>query len=482
MVGPSVASERVSPRSMRFYSPAAQLIFWILGIVLAWYLIGPGAERLHWWWPFHRTPRVAVVEAPPSASPPPGWTAAAKAALPAVVNVATARTAKLPDDPFSRLFFGNRPPRRERGLGSGVIVTADGFVLTNNHVVEGAQDIRVTLADRREVSARLVGTDPKTDLAVLKLPGAGYPVVALADSSRVEVAEVVLALGNPFGLSQTVTQGIVSAVGRADLGIADYEDFIQTDAPINPGNSGGALVDARGALIGINTAIFSQTGGSQGIGFAVPVNMARQVMDQLVRRGRLTRGYLGVSLQEVTPALARGLGVSAERGVIVGDVAPDSPAARDKPERQQVERDGNAEHGQMQTEGFEPEPRRQGYHQGIHAGRQGSEPREADASGEAPHARSQVKKSRSRDQLPGAVRASQGRRSASKPQTRPAAENAKQNWGRVSSTQIQYHSPGTLKAPSAILTCQRNPPIPASRVRRPSSRPSPSAISTTKVM
>src|SRR6266849_2422656 len=161
---------------------------------------------------------------------------------------------------------------------------------------------------------------------------------------------------------------------------------------------------------------------------------------------------------------------------------PDSPAARDKPERQQVERDGNAEHGQMQAEGFEPEPRRQGYHQGIHAGRQGSEPREADASGAAPHARSQVKKSRSRDQLPGAVRASQGRRSASKPQTRPAAENAKQNWGRVSSTQIQYHSPGTLKAPSAILTCQRNPPIPASRVRRPSSRPSPSAISTTKVM
>ncbi len=188
MVGPSVASERVSPRSMRFYSPAAQLTFWILGIVLAWYLIGPGAERLHWWWPFHRTPRVAVVDAPPSASPPPGWTAAAKAALPAVVNVATARAAKLPDDPFARLFFGNRVPRRERGLGSGVIVTADGFVLTNNHVVEGAQDIRVTLADGREVRARLVGTDPKTDLAVLKLPGAGYPVVALADSSRVEVS------------------------------------------------------------------------------------------------------------------------------------------------------------------------------------------------------------------------------------------------------------------------------------------------------
>src|SRR5947208_724025 len=328
MVGPSVASERVSPRSMRFYSPAAQLTLWILGIVLAWYLIGPGAARLHWWWPFHRTPRVAVVEAPPSASPPPGWTAAAKAALPAVVNVATARTAKLPDDPFSRLFFGNRPPRRERGLGSGVIVTADGFVLTNNHVVEGAQDIRVTLADRREVSARLVGTDPKTDLAVLKLPGAGYPVVALADSSRVEVAEVVLALGNPFGLSQTVTQGIVSAVGRANLGIADYEDFIQTDAAINPGNSGGALVNARGELIGINTAIVSESGGYAGIGFAVPAIMAKQVMEHVVKRGRVTRGYLGVGVQEATPVVVRALGVSNARGVLVADVASDGPAAR----------------------------------------------------------------------------------------------------------------------------------------------------------
>jgi serine protease Do len=329
MVGPSVASERMSVRSMRFFNPAVQLVFWLLAAVVLWYvLLGPGAEHLRRWWPFSRGDRVAVVEAPPLAGAPPGWSAAAEAALPAVVNVATERAAKIPDDPFFGMLFGGSAPRRERGLGSGVIVSADGYMLTNDHVVAGADEIRVTLADRREVRARLVGTDPKTDLAVLKLPGGHYPVVALADSSRVEVAEVVLALGNPFGLSQTVTQGIVSAVGRADLGIADYEDFIQTDAPINPGNSGGALVDARGALIGINTAIFSQTGGYQGIGFAVPVNLARQVMDQLATHGRVTRGYLGVSVQAVTPALARGLHVSAARGILVADVAPESPAAR----------------------------------------------------------------------------------------------------------------------------------------------------------
>jgi serine protease Do len=209
-----------------------------------------------------------------------------------------------------------------------VLVTGDGHVLTNNHVVEGARDIRVTLADGRELTAKLVGTDPKTDLAVLRLPGSGFSVLPLGDSSRVEVAEVVLAIGNPFGLSQTVTMGIVSAVGRANVGIADYEDFIQTDAAINPGNSGGALVNARGELIGINTAIVSQSGGSMGIGFAVPVNMARQVMDQLVTRGRLTRGYLGVAVQDLTPALARGLKIDADRGLLVVDVAPDGPAAQ----------------------------------------------------------------------------------------------------------------------------------------------------------
>jgi serine protease Do len=232
-------------------------------------------------------------------------------------------------DPFFRFFPGPEAgPRRERSLGSGVIVTRDGYVLTNNHVVEGAQEIRVTLDDRREFRARLVGADAKTDLAVLKLPGSEFEVLPLGDSSRVEVAEVVLAIGNPFGLTQTVTMGIVSAIGRANVGIADYEDFIQTDAAINPGNSGGALVSASGALIGINTAIFTQSGGYMGIGFAVPVNMARQVMDQLVTRGRLRRGYLGVTVQELTPAVARGLGLTATKGILVADVASDGPAAK----------------------------------------------------------------------------------------------------------------------------------------------------------
>jgi serine protease Do len=208
------------------------------------------------------------------------------------------------------------------------MITADGYVLTNNHVVEGARDIRVTLPGHGELSAKIVGADPKTDLAVLKVPGSGFAVVPFGDSSRVEVAEIVLAIGSPFGLTQTVTMGIVSAVGRANVGIADYEDFIQTDAAINPGNSGGALVNVRGELIGINTAIFSQTGGYMGIGFAVPANMARSVMDQLVKRGRLTRGYLGVAVQELTPTLARGLELPATRGILVGDVMPDSPAAK----------------------------------------------------------------------------------------------------------------------------------------------------------
>jgi serine protease Do len=280
----------------------------------------------------------SVVVAQPGGAQPSGWTSVAKAAMPAVVNISSSRTVRGRDqgppapfssDPYSQFFSTPEPaPRRERGLGSGVLVTADGYVLTNNHVVEGAQDIRVTLADRREFRAKLVGTDPKTDLAVLKLPGAGFPVVPLGDSSRVEVAEIVLAIGNPFGLGQTVTMGIVSAVGRANVGIADYEDFIQTDAAINPGNSGGALVNARGALIGINTAIFTQSGGYMGIGFAVPVKMARQVMDQLVTHGRVTRGYLGVAVQELTPAVTRGLKLTAARGVLVGDVTPDGPAAR----------------------------------------------------------------------------------------------------------------------------------------------------------
>ena len=321
-----------------FFGPWVQVVFWVLVIVAGWWLLDVGADRARDWWPFQRA-RPQVVYAPPTTTGPPpgGWTPVARAAMPAVVNISSTKitgrpggpSAPFSTDPFFRRFFGpETAPRRERSLGSGVIVTGDGYVLTNNHVVEDAQDIRVTLQDRRELQARLVGTDPMTDLAVLKLPGSGFSLLALGDSSRVDIAEVVLAIGNPFGLEQTVTMGIVSAVGRANVGIADYEDFIQTDAAINPGNSGGALISATGALIGVNTAIFSQSGGYMGIGFAVPINMARQVMDQLITRGRISRGHLGVAAQEVTPAIARGLGLSVERGVLVADVSPDGPAAR----------------------------------------------------------------------------------------------------------------------------------------------------------
>jgi serine protease Do len=324
-----------------FFGRSGQALLWITVIVAAWLLLtNPGSARARWWWPFERsdgpftTMRSPIIK---DGAPASGWTAVAKAAMPAVVNISSARTVRGPSampgpffsDPFFRFFGGPElGPRRERSLGSGVLVSADGVVITNSHVVEGAQDIKVTLADRREVTGKLIGADPKTDLAILKLPGKDFPVLALGDSSRVDVAQVVLAVGNPFGLSQTVTMGIVSAVGRANLGIADYEDFIQTDAAINPGNSGGALVNAGGELIGINTAIFSQSGGYQGIGFAVPVHMARQVMEQFVSRGAVTRGHLGVAVQEVTPTIARGLGIPEARGILVSDVVPAGPAAK----------------------------------------------------------------------------------------------------------------------------------------------------------
>jgi serine protease Do len=312
------------------------LLLWVAIVAAGFLVFGSGWELARGWWPTSRSvPAVAVAPANVGA-PPSGWTAVAKAAMPAVVNISSSKTVRGPGgsapffaDPFFRFFpTPERAPRRERSLGSGVIVTPDGYVLTNSHVVEGADQIQVTLDDRREFKAKLIGADPKSDLAVLKLPGSGFATMVLGDSSKVEVAEVVLAIGNPFGLDRTVTMGIVSAVGRANLGIADYEDFIQTDAAINPGNSGGALVNGSGVLIGINTAIFSESGGYQGIGFAVPVNMARQVMNQLVSRGRLSRGYLGVTVQELTPAMARGLGLSTPRGILVSDVSPDGPAAQ----------------------------------------------------------------------------------------------------------------------------------------------------------
>lgn len=237
-----------------------------------------------------------------------------------------------------RRFFGDqfpgRQPRRQmeaprqQAIGSGVVVTKDGYILTNNHVVDGAEEVKVALQDGREFSAKVIGRDPKTDVAVIKIDARNLPAVPMADSDKVEVGDVVLAIGNPFGIGQTVTTGIVSATGRAGAVGLDYEDFIQTDAAINPGNSGGALVDAEGRLIGINTAILSRSGGNQGIGFAIPTNLARDVMDSLIKDGHVTRGYLGVMIQDVTPALGREFKLKDNQGALVGDVTPDSPAQK----------------------------------------------------------------------------------------------------------------------------------------------------------
>ena len=274
-----------------------------------------------------------------------GFSAVVEPLLPAVVNISSSKIVKsrrgqfqFPDDPFFRQFFGSPfddlQPReqREHSLGSGVIVSPDGYILTNNHVVDGASDIEVSLKDKRQLKAKVVGTDPRTDIAVLKIAATSLSAVPLGNSSKLHIGDVVLAIGDPFGIGETVTMGIVSATGRRALDIegpGGYEDFIQTDAAINPGNSGGALVNARGELIGINTAIISDGGGgNQGIGFAVPVDMARHVMDQILRTGKVTRGYLGVMIQEVTPDLAKAFGLPSAEGALVGDVTPDSPGGR----------------------------------------------------------------------------------------------------------------------------------------------------------
>lgn len=314
------------------------------------------------WMPFgHAVPEAPVVrqvQPPlPAVSLPAGPAAdgqgfvhVAKAVKPAVVNVFSTRTGRgegpqaMPfEDPFFRRFFGDEffrrfeqpPQRKERGLGSGVIVESNGLIVTNNHVVSKADEIKVFLSDKREFKAKLIGTDAKTDIAVLKIEAEGLHTIPWADSDKLEVGEFVLAVGNPFGLTQTVTLGIVSALGRA-AGIAEYEDFIQTDAAINPGNSGGALVNARGELAGINTAIYSQSGGNMGIGFAVPSNLARSVVEQLVKHGKVVRGWLGVSIQDLSPELAPQFGLSDPKGVLISEVLDGSPAKRAGLERGDV--------------------------------------------------------------------------------------------------------------------------------------------------
>jgi serine protease Do len=262
------------------------------------------------------------------------------AVKPAIVNISTTRTVKISggadpffDDPFFRRFFGDQFGRQKQpkehkssGLGSGVIVSSDGYIITNSHVVKDADEIKVTLADKKEFTGKVIGSDPKTEIAVVKIDAKNLPTVFWGNSDKLQVGEVVLAVGNPYGLNQTVTMGIVSALGRANVGIADYEDFIQTDAAINPGNSGGALVNIKGELVGINTAIYSTSGGYQGIGFAIPSNMVKSVMESLIKTGKVVRGWLGVSIQKVTPELARQFDLKDEVGALIGDVIEESPA------------------------------------------------------------------------------------------------------------------------------------------------------------
>jgi serine protease Do len=219
----------------------------------------------------------------------------------------------------------NVPMPRQEGVGSGVIASKDGYILTNNHVVDGADEVKVSLQDGREFTAKIIGRDPKSDLAVIKIDGKNLPVVPMGNSDKLQVGDVVLAIGNPYGIGQTVTSGIVSAKDRASMGL-DYEDFIQTDAAINPGNSGGALVDADGRLVGINTAIYSRSGGNQGIGFAIPINLAKDVMEDLIKDGHVTRGYLGVMIQDLNPALAKAFDVKSDHGALIGEVNPNTPA------------------------------------------------------------------------------------------------------------------------------------------------------------
>ena len=282
---------------------------------------------------------VALQEAPASSdddkvAPTGSYREAARAALPSVVHIYTTQAIKqqrhpLFDDPIFRHFFGERPegqPQRNSGLGSGVIVSPNGYILTNYHVIDGADDIQVSLNDTKTYKARIVGSDPESDLAILQIKADKLPAITFGQMDNLRVGDVVLAIGNPFGVGQTVTMGIVSALGRSHLGINTFENFIQTDAAINPGNSGGALIDANGNLVGINSAIYSRTGGSLGIGFAIPVSTARSIMEQIIRTGTVTRGWIGVEAQEITPELAESFGLPDNEGALIAGVVRGSPA------------------------------------------------------------------------------------------------------------------------------------------------------------
>lgn len=268
------------------------------------------------------------------------YSQAVKKAMPTVVNIFTSKNVtnnphqKYLDDPTFRQFFGDqlddqdRPSQPENSLGSGVIVSAQGLILTNNHVIAGADEIEIALSDGRKMSAKVVGTDPETDLALIKIEADNLPAIAFASSDKLNVGDVVLAIGNPFGVGQTVTQGIISALGRNHLGINTFENFIQTDASINPGNSGGALIDTEGNLVGINSAIYSRSGGSMGIGFAIPATLAHQVMDQIVTQGNVTRGWIGIEAQDITPGLAESFKLKLAQGALIAGIQRGGPADR----------------------------------------------------------------------------------------------------------------------------------------------------------
>ena len=277
---------------------------------------------------------VSLIEAAPAiggVAPAGSFRAAAQKASAAVVSINTSKAARRnpnSNDPWFRFFFGDQGSGEpQAGLGSGVIVSASGYILTNNHVVEGADEIEVVLNDSRSARAKVIGTDPETDLAILKIELDKLPVIVLGNSDGAQVGDQVLAIGNPFGVGQTVTSGIVSALGRNHLGINTFENFIQTDAAINPGNSGGALVDTNGDLLGVNTAIYSRSGGNMGIGFAIPVSIAKQVLEGIVKDGQINRGWIGVEPSELSPELAETFNVKAQQGVIITGVLQNGPAA-----------------------------------------------------------------------------------------------------------------------------------------------------------
>jgi len=289
-----------------------------------------GSTRVH-----IATSKVLLQEAAPGTTTQGSFRDASKRAMPSVVNIFTSKEAKpstnpFMQDPLFKKYFGDRsdeqPEEKQSSLGSGVIVSSQGYILTNNHVVDAADEIEVALADGRKASATVVGTDPDTDLAVIKIDLPNLPAITLGHVDQASVGDVVLAIGNPFGVGQTVTMGIISALGRSHLGINAFENFIQTDAAINPGNSGGALVDTNGNLLGINTAIYSRTGGSLGIGFAIPVSTAKTVMESIINTGSVVRGYIGVEPQDITPELAESFGLTQKTGAIIAGVLKNGPA------------------------------------------------------------------------------------------------------------------------------------------------------------